>query len=35
MMPHVPIVGWDVAFTPGGVYLLEVGLPPRRLLCSV
>ncbi len=24
MMPHVPIVGWDVAFTPTGVYLLEV-----------
>lgn len=24
MMPNVPIVGWDVAFTPGGVYLLEV-----------
>jgi hypothetical protein len=26
MMPDVPIVGWDVAFTPGGIYLLEVSL---------
>lgn len=26
MMPYVPIVGWDVAFTPTGVYLLEVNL---------
>lgn len=24
MMPNVPIVGWDVAFTPTGIYLLEV-----------
>lgn len=26
MMPDVPIVGWDVAFTPGGICLLEVNL---------
>ena len=26
MMPEVPIVGWDVAFTPHGIYLLEVNL---------
>ena len=26
MMPDVPIVGWDVAFTPRGVFLLEVNL---------
>ncbi len=26
MMPNVPLVGWDVAFTPKGVYLLEVNL---------
>jgi hypothetical protein len=25
-MPNVPIVGWDVAFTPQGVFLLEVRL---------
>ena len=24
MMPNVPIVGWDVAFTSKGVFLLEV-----------
>jgi hypothetical protein len=24
MMPEVPIVGWDVAFTNSGIYLLEV-----------
>lgn len=24
MMPDVPIVGWDVAFTSKGVFLLEV-----------
>ena len=24
LMPDVPIVGWDVAFTPQGIYLLEV-----------
>ena len=24
MMPDVPMVGWDVAFTHKGVYLLEV-----------
>ena len=26
MMKDVPIVGWDVAFTDRGVYLLEVNL---------
>jgi len=26
MMPDVPIVGWDVAFTPAGICLLEVNL---------
>lgn len=26
MMPDVPIVGWDVAFTPTGIFLLEVNL---------
>jgi hypothetical protein len=26
MMPDVPIVGWDVAFTPSGICLLEVNL---------
>ncbi len=26
MMPNVPLVGWDVVFTPKGVYLLEVNL---------
>ena len=26
MMPDVPMVGWDVAFTPQGVFLLEVNL---------
>ncbi len=26
MLPKVPLVGWDVAFTPKGVYLLEVNL---------
>lgn len=26
MMAEVPIVGWDVAFTPNGIYLLEVNL---------
>lgn len=26
MMPDVPMVGWDVAFTSEGVYLLEVNL---------
>lgn len=26
MMKDVPIVGWDVAFTDEGVYLLEVNL---------
>lgn len=24
MLRSVPIVGWDVAFTPAGVFLLEV-----------
>jgi hypothetical protein len=26
MMPEVPIVGWDVAFTSKGIFLLEVNL---------
>lgn len=26
MMAEVPIIGWDVAFTPSGIYLLEVNL---------
>ena len=26
LMPDVPIVGWDVAFTPQGIFLLEVNL---------
>lgn len=26
MMPDVPMVGWDVTFTPKGVFLLEVNL---------
>ena len=26
LMPDVPIVGWDVTFTPHGIYLLEVNL---------
>ena len=26
MMPDVPLVGWDVAFTSDGIYLLEVNL---------
>ena len=26
MMADVPMVGWDVAFTPKGVFLLEVNL---------
>lgn len=26
MMPEVPIVGWDVAFTTKGIFLLEVNL---------
>ena len=24
--PDVPLVGWDVALTPGGVFLLEMNL---------
>jgi hypothetical protein len=32
MMPDVPMVGWDVTFTPKGVYLLEVPtiIPPSN-----
>ncbi len=26
MLKDVPIVGWDVAFTDNGIYLLEVNL---------
>lgn len=26
MMPDVPLVGWDVAFTRDGIFLLEVNL---------
>jgi hypothetical protein len=26
LMRDVPIVGWDVTFTPNGIYLLEVNL---------
>ena len=25
LMREVPMVGWDVAFTPNGIFLLEVG----------
>jgi hypothetical protein len=28
-MAEVPIVGWDVAFTPTGIYLLEVSAAPN------
>lgn len=34
MMAEVPIVGWDVAFTPSGVYLLEVNLSCNFFLGS-
>jgi len=34
LMRDVPIVGWDVTFTPHGIYLLEVpsSLPPEPSL---
>jgi len=34
LMRDVPIVGWDVTFTPHGIYLLEVpsSLPTSRAL---
>lgn len=34
-MPHVPIVGWDVAFTPQGVFLLEVSYRRRTPVLAV